>query len=84
MFGIGWGEITIILLLILILFGPKKSGEILKALGQGIREFKQALSDVEITEVRKADFQHVTDYSKRENQIQDADIQNNNEQATRK
>ena len=42
MFGLGTQEIGIILLLVLILFGAKKIPEIMRGLGQGIREFKQA------------------------------------------
>ena len=42
MFGLGTQELLIILLLVLILFGAKKIPEIMRGLGQGIREFKQA------------------------------------------
>ena len=42
MFGLGTQEIGIILLLVLILFGAKRIPEIMRGLGQGIREFKQA------------------------------------------
>ena len=42
MFGLGGQELPIILVLVLILFGAKKIPEIMRGLGQGIREFKQA------------------------------------------
>ncbi len=42
MFGLGTQELLIILLLVLILFGAKKIPEIMRGLGQGIRQFKQA------------------------------------------
>jgi len=42
MFGLGTQEILLILLVVLILFGAKKIPEIMRGLGQGIREFKQA------------------------------------------
>ncbi len=42
MFGVGGQELAIILVLVLILFGAKKIPEIMRGLGQGIREFKQA------------------------------------------
>ena len=42
MFGLGTQEILLILLLVLILFGAKKIPEIMRGLGQGIRQFKQA------------------------------------------
>lgn len=53
MFGnIGTGEIILILLIILILFGAKKIPELAQGLGKGIREFKKAMSDVE-EEIKK-------------------------------
>ncbi len=42
MFGLGTQELLLILLLVLILFGAKKIPDIMRGLGQGIREFKQA------------------------------------------
>jgi sec-independent protein translocase protein TatA len=48
MFGnIGTGEIILILLVVLILFGSKKIPELAQGLGKGIREFKKAMRDVE-------------------------------------
>ncbi len=48
MFGnIGTGEIILILLVILILFGAKKIPELAQGLGKGIREFKKAMREVE-------------------------------------
>lgn len=41
----GW-EIILILAVVLILFGAKKLPELAKGLGQGIREFKKASSEV--------------------------------------
>ncbi len=60
MFGnLGGGEILVILLFILIFFGPKKIPEIAQGLGKGIREFKKATRDIqdavekEMTEVKE-------------------------------
>jgi|UniRef100_A0A7C4U6S4 sec-independent protein translocase protein TatA len=48
MFGtIGWPEIIIILLLVLLLFGAKRLPEIGKSLGKGLREFKDALKGID-------------------------------------
>ena len=42
MFGLGTQELLVILILVLVLFGAKKIPEIMRGLGQGIREFKRA------------------------------------------
>jgi sec-independent protein translocase protein TatA len=42
----GW-EIVLILAVVLLLFGAKKLPELAKGLGQGIKEFKKATTDVQ-------------------------------------
>ncbi len=46
MLGLSGGELIIVLVAILILFGAKRIPEFAKGLGQGIKEFKKASSDV--------------------------------------
>ncbi len=46
MFGIGSQELIIILVVALIIFGPKKLPEIGRSLGLGLRELKKASRDV--------------------------------------
>jgi Tat protein translocase TatB subunit len=46
MFGIGFQEILLILLLALIFFGPKKLPDLAKSLGRGVAEFKKAADEV--------------------------------------
>jgi sec-independent protein translocase protein TatA len=41
---IGYGELIVILGIVLILFGGKKLPEFAKNLGKGIKEFKKALN----------------------------------------
>ena len=53
MFGLGGGEIILILFVILLLFGAKKLPELAKGLGKGINEFKKASSEIK-DEVEKA------------------------------
>jgi len=45
--NIGVGEILVIALVALIVFGPQKLPELLQGLGKGIRQFKTAMNDVE-------------------------------------
>jgi sec-independent protein translocase protein TatA len=45
--NIGIGEIILIVVAVLIFFGPKKIPEIAQGIGKGIREFKKAIRDVE-------------------------------------
>ncbi len=40
------GKILLILVLVLIFFGPKKIPDIAQSIGKGIREFKKAMNDV--------------------------------------
>jgi sec-independent protein translocase protein TatA len=42
--GISWWEILLLLLVLLLVFGPKRLPEAGKSLGKGIREFKDSLS----------------------------------------
>ncbi len=45
MFDIGGGELLLILIVVLVAFGPKKLPELAQSLGRGIREFKRAQRD---------------------------------------
>lgn len=44
--SVGFPEILLILLLALLLFGPKKLPEIGRTIGRAIREFRKATRDV--------------------------------------
>lgn len=43
---LGFGEIILILLVLLIVFGPRRLPELGSALGKGIREFKRSVTDL--------------------------------------
>lgn len=45
--GLGMGEMILIFLVVLLLFGAKRLPEIGSSLGKGIREFKTSMRDVE-------------------------------------
>lgn len=46
MFDIGTGELLLILVVVLLLFGPKKIPEIMASVGKGIRQFRQAQNNL--------------------------------------
>ena len=54
--NLGTGEILIIALIVLLLFGGKKIPELMRGLGKGVKSFKDGMSDVE-KEVKDIDKQ---------------------------
>lgn len=45
--SLGFGEILVILFIVLLLFGAKRLPELARGLGQGMREFKRATSEIQ-------------------------------------
>ena len=45
MFGLGMGEMVVILFIVLLVIGPKKIPQLAKGLGESIKEFKNSASD---------------------------------------
>lgn len=45
--NIGTGEIILIALVVLLLFGGKKIPELMKGIGKGVRSFKEGVSGIE-------------------------------------
>ena len=57
MFGLGVGELLIILVIVLIIFGAGKLPEIGEGLGKGIRNFRKAVKspdEIDVTPERSA------------------------------
>lgn len=53
--NIGAGEVIVICLVVLLLFGGKKIPELMHGIGKGVRSFKEGVNDIEkeITDVNK-------------------------------
>ena len=45
--NLGAGEIIVIALIVLLLFGGKKIPELMKGLGKGLRSFKEGMNNIE-------------------------------------
>ena len=43
---LGWSELLIILVIVLIFFGPRRLPEVAEAIGKSMRKFKKASRDV--------------------------------------
>lgn len=53
LFGaLGWSEIVLIALLVLLLFGGKKIPEMMRGLGKGVKSFKDGVNGVEEPEIK--------------------------------
>ena len=57
MFGLGYQEILIVLVIILVLFGGRKIPELMRGVGKGVGELKKGLEEGKraITEAAKAE-----------------------------
>ena len=58
--GLGMGEVLVIALIVLLLFGAKKIPELMRALGTGLKSFKDGMNGIEA----KSKEQHRTDENK--------------------
>lgn len=45
--SLGWPEIIAILVIVLVIFGPKRLPEIGRSLGKGIKEFKKSTTELQ-------------------------------------
>jgi sec-independent protein translocase protein TatA len=54
-FGLGYQEILLILVIVLLLFGGKKIPELMRGAGKGVRAFKDGMKEVTIDEEPKTE-----------------------------
>jgi sec-independent protein translocase protein TatA len=54
-FNLGFWEIVILALVVLLIFGGKKIPELMKGLGKGVKSFKEGIKEVEdeVKDVKK-------------------------------
>ena len=50
---IGWAEVLLIALIVLLLFGAKKIPELMKGLGKGVKSFKDGMNGAEEPEIKE-------------------------------
>ncbi|RMD95664.1 MAG: twin-arginine translocase TatA/TatE family subunit [Calditrichaeota bacterium] len=66
MFGsIGMSELLIIMLLVLLLFGPKRLPELARSLGKSLNELRRAAEDVK-DELQMDDLDEIKDITREE------------------
>lgn len=54
-FGLGYQEILLILVIVLLLFGGKKIPELMRGAGKGVRAFKDGMKEVTTDEETKTE-----------------------------
>jgi sec-independent protein translocase protein TatA len=55
MFGIGPLELIVVLVVALLVFGPKRLPDLGRSLGSGMREFKESVTGADRNELANAD-----------------------------
>jgi sec-independent protein translocase protein TatA len=55
--NLGFGELLMVLVIVLVLFGARRVPEIGASIGKGIREFKRNISDVD-RQIREPEREH--------------------------
>ena len=54
-FGIGPLEIVVVLIIVLVIFGPKRLPDLGRSLGRGMREFKESVTGKDTDELPEGD-----------------------------
>ena len=50
---VGWTEVLVIILIVLLLFGAKKIPELMKGVGKGVKNFKDGMNGIDEPEVKE-------------------------------
>ncbi len=61
MFGLGWTEILLIVLVILLLFGARRIPDVMRSLGKGLNEFKKGMQGLDTPDDKKDTKTETTD-----------------------
>lgn len=64
MFNLGVPELILILVIGLVVFGPKKLPEVGRSVGKGLKEFKKAMNDIKKTIDIESEFKEVAEIKK--------------------
>ncbi len=54
MFGLGYQELLIILVIVLILFGANRLPDLARSLGSSVKEFKKGINEVKVDDTSAA------------------------------
>jgi sec-independent protein translocase protein TatA len=73
--NIGWSELIVIFLLVLLFFGAKRIPEVARALGKATREFKDAKDGV-ISEITNSEQDSATKLEKTASSTKDSQSEN--------
>ncbi|MEM3406487.1 MAG: twin-arginine translocase TatA/TatE family subunit [Candidatus Aenigmatarchaeota archaeon] len=55
MIGLGWPELILIIVILILIFGGSRIRDVAKGLGEAVREFKKASSESEKTSEKKSE-----------------------------
>ena len=54
MFGLGYQELLLILVIVLILFGAQRLPDLARSLGSSVKEFKKGINEVKVDDTSAA------------------------------
>lgn len=65
MIGLGWPELILIIVILILLFGGSRIRDVAKGLGEAVREFKKASSESEKTSEKKSENEAIIEAAKK-------------------